>query len=208
MSELEVLEVKVRDTFGKRRIRRLRADGFVPANLYGHKQETLSLQVDAAALFMLLRRGHQIIKLSGACTDEVLIKEVQWNVWGNEILHVDFTRINANEKLTVTVPVVLKGEAAGVHEGGVVEVLVHEVEVECSAVNVPDNVTVSVAKLGLGQQITVADVVLPEGITLNAAAETVLVQCAAKNEEVNMETGMAEGAEPEVIGRKKEAEEE
>lgn len=208
MSELEVLEVKVRDTFGKRRIRRLRADGFVPANLYGHKQETVSLQVDAAALFMLLRRGHQIIKLSGACTDEVLIKEVQWNVWGNEIFHVDFTRINANEKLTVTVPVVLKGEAAGVREGGVVEVLVHEVEVECSAVNVPDNVTVSVAKLGLGQQITVADAALPAGITINAAAETVLIQCVAKNEEVNMETGAADGAEPEVIGRKKAAEEE
>lgn len=208
MSELEVLEVKVRDTFGKRRIRRLRAGGFVPANLYGHKQDAVSLEVDAAALFMLLRRGHQIVKLSGAVEDEALIKEVQWNVWGNEILHVDFTRINANEKVKVVVPVVIKGEAAGLREGGVVELLIHEVEIECGALSIPENVVINVTKLGKGQSLTAADITLPEGVTAELAADAVVAQCVEKNEDVDMTSGAVDGAEPEVIARKKDTDEE
>ena len=208
MAQLEVLEVKVRDTFGKRRIRRLRATGMVPANLYGHKQETVNLMIDEAAMKMILRRGHQIVKLTGASSDEALIKEVQWNVWGNEILHVDFTRINANETVKATVPVVLKGDAAGLREGGVIETLIHEVEVECSAFNMPENIVISVTNLGLGQQITAADLKLPEGVTTDLAADTVMVVCVTKQEEVDMTSAVVDGAEPEVIARKKADDEE
>ena len=208
MAHLEVLEVKVRDTFGKRRIRRLRATGMVPANLYGHKQETVNLMIDEAAMKMILRRGHQIVKLTGASSDEALIKEVQWNVWGNEILHVDFTRINANETVKATVPVVLKGDAAGLREGGVIETLIHEVEVECSAFNMPENIVISVTNLGLGQQITAADLKLPEGVTTDLAADTVMVVCVTKQEEVDMTSAVVDGAEPEVIARKKADDEE
>ena len=208
MAQLEVLEVKVRDTFGKRRVRRLRATGMVPANLYGHKQETVNLMIDEAAMKMILRRGHQIVKLTGASSDEALIKEVQWNVWGNEILHVDFTRINANETVKATVPVVLKGDAAGLREGGVIETLIHEVEVECSAFNMPENIVISVTNLGLGQQITAADLKLPEGVTTDLAADTVMVVCVTKQEEVDMTSAVVDGAEPEVIARKKADDEE
>lgn len=208
MAQLEVLEVKVRDTFGKRRVRRLRAGGLIPANLYGHKQDAVNLMVDEAAMKMILRHGHQIVQLAGACTDEALIKEVQWNVWGNEILHVDFARINANETVKATVPVVLKGDAAGLREGGVVETLIHEVEVECSALNMPENIVVNVKDLGLGQQITVADITLPEGVTVELAADAVVVACVAKQEEVDMTSGAVDGSEPEVIARKKAEEEE
>lgn len=209
MSELVVLEVKVRDTFGKRRIRRLRADGLVPANLYGHKQDPVNLMVDAGALSMVIRKGHQIVKLSGEATDEALIKEVQWNVWGNEILHVDFARIDANEKIRVTVPVVLKGDAVGVREGGVVEVLIHELEVECSALNVPDSIIINVSELALDQHIAVADVKFPEGVAVDLAADAVLVHCVEKKEDVDLTSeAAADGSEPEVIARKKEAEEE
>ncbi|MDO4425106.1 MAG: 50S ribosomal protein L25 [Planctomycetia bacterium] len=203
MAQLEVLEVKVRDTFGKRRVRRLRATGMVPANLYGHKQETVNLMIDEAAMKMILRRGHQIVKLTGASSDEALIKEVQWNVWGNEILHVDFTRINANETVKATVPVVLKGDAAGLREGGVIETLIHEVEVECSAFNMPENIVISVTNLGLGQQITAADLKLPEGVTTDLAADTVMVVCVTKQEEVDMTSAVVYGAQPEVIAPKK-----
>ena len=138
MSELEVLKVKNRDTFGKRRIRRLRDGGLVPANLYGHGQDAVSISVDAAEVGQLIRHGHHIVNLQGDVQGEALVKEVQWNVWGTEILHIDFARIDVNEKVQLTVPVVLKGDAPGLREGGVVEQLIHEVVVECSAVNVPD----------------------------------------------------------------------
>ncbi|MDO4583624.1 MAG: 50S ribosomal protein L25 [Planctomycetia bacterium] len=208
MSALEVLEVKVRDTFGKRRVRRLRANGWIPAILYGHGQEVVNLSIPEKNLMTLMRHGHHIVNLSGEANGEALVKEVQWDVWGKEILHVDFTRINANEKIQLTVPVVLRGEAAGLKEGGVVDQLVHEVEVECSASNTPDEVVVRVSDLALGQNITVADVELPAEVKMLLPAETVLVQC---HEKVEVEIELAAevtGAEPEVIARKKETEEE
>lgn len=208
MAELEVLEVKVRDTFGKRRIRRLREDGFVPANLYGHKQDAVNLMIDEIAMNNIIRRGHQIVKLSGAVTDEALIKEVQWNVWGNAILHVDFARIDANEKIQVIVPVVLKGDAPGLREGGVVEMLVHEVTVECGALDIPDNILVHIGELALDQQITLADLALPEGVKVDLPADTVIVHCIEKKEEEEITPAeSADGAEPEVIARKKDEEE-
>ena len=206
MSELEVLEVKVRDTFGKRRIRRLREDGFVPANLYGHKQDAVNLMIDEVAMNNIIRRGHQIVKLAGAVADEALIKEVQWNVWGNQILHVDFARIDANEKIQVVVPVVLKGDAPGIREGGVVELLVHEVTIECSALNIPDNILVHVGELKLDQQLTLADVKLPEGVKVDLADDAVIVHCIEKKEEEEVAAAPADGTEPEVIARKKEEE--
>jgi len=202
MAQLEVLEVKVRNTFGKRRIRRLRESGLIPANLYGHKQDPVNLAIDAGAMNMIIRRGHQIVKFAGDCTDEALIKEVQWNVWGNEILHVDFARIDANEKIKVTVPFVLKGDAVGIREGGVVEQLIHEAEVECSALNIPDALIVNISELALNQHVTVADVKMPEGVTCDLAADAVVVACVVKKEEVEAAAEAAEG-EPEVIARKK-----
>ena len=206
MAELEVLEVKVRNTFGKRRVRRLRETGLIPANLYGHKQDPVNLVIDAATFNMILRHGHQIVKFTGDCIDEALIKEVQWNVWGNKVLHVDFARIDANEKITVTVPFVLKGDAIGLREGGVVEQLIHEAEVECSALNIPDALFVNVSELGLNQHITVADITMPEGVTCDLAADAVIVSCVVKKEEVEEAAAPAEG-EPEVIARKKAEEE-
>ena len=206
MSELEVLKVKNRDTFGKRRIRRLRDGGLVPANLYGHGQAAVSISVDAAEVGHLIRHGHHIVNLQGDVQGEALVKEVQWNTWGTEILHIDFARIDVNEKVQLTVPVVLKGDAPGLREGGVVEQLIHEVVVECSAVNVPDEIIVRVNELNLNEHITQAEVALPEGVTVDLAGDTLMVHCVEKREELPEEAADATGAEPEVIARKKEEE--
>ena len=207
MSELVKLEVKVRDTFGKRRIRRLRESGFIPACLYGHGQNPVNLSVATIALKNVLRHGHRILNLSGdGVSSEVLVKEVQWDTWGIEVLHVDFARIDANERITVTVPVVLKGEAAGLKEGGVVEQHVHDVEIECSAINMPESIIVRVGDLALDGSLSFNDVTLPEGVTIALAPETVIVSCYEKKE-IDLEAEAIPGAaEPEVIARKKEEE--
>ena len=208
MSELVSLNVEVRETFGKRRVRRMRADGFVPANLYGHGQEPVSLSIPVDAIANVVRQGHKLLNLTGGAQSEVLIKEVQWDVWGKEILHVDFARVDANERLTVTVPVVLKGDAVGRREGGVVEQHLHEIEIECSALNMPEHIIVRVNDLALNAAITLADVALPEGVTTELPAETVIVSCNPKKEVEEVAEGEAAAAEPEVIGKKKAEEEE
>ncbi|MDO4576004.1 MAG: 50S ribosomal protein L25 [Planctomycetia bacterium] len=203
MAELEVLDVKVRDTFGKRRVRRLRAAGFVPVNLYGHGKDPMSLQVAVKEIHRLIRHGHHIVKLAGDADGDAMVKEVQWDVWGKEILHVDFARIDANEKIQVVVPVVLKGDAPGLREGGVVDQLIHEVEVECPAVNTPDAVIIRIGGLKLNEAILASQVALPQDVVLMIPADTMMVHCHEKIEEVEA-TAAAEGAEPEVITRKKE----
>ncbi len=201
----EVLNVEVRQTRGKRHARRMRATGMIPAVLYGHGEATVSLTVSAEQLDTAVRHGSRMVNLAGAVDEMALISELQWNTWGTNVLHADFTRVSEHEKVKTQVTVELRGEAPGVREGGVVEQLIHEVQVECKATDIPDKLTVSVNELKLHDTITVADLELPaEGVVL-AEADTVVVQCVEPAKELEEEGGAVEG-EPEIIGRKEEEE--
>jgi len=202
----EQLQVQLRDTRGKRRNRRMRAGGQIPAILYGHGEKNVALAVPADAIHAVIRHGHQIVELSGSLSESALIRTLQWNPWGTEILHVDLTRVSAHERIEVTVVIELRGEAPGTKEGGVIEHNLHELEIECEAMSIPEKIEVSVNELKLGDALTVADLKLPEGIKALLPSEEVVVQCVepAAEEEVEAEVGEAE---PEVIGRKKEDEE-
>lgn len=201
MAKLEVLEVKFREETGKRRNRRLREAGCIPATLYGHKKAPQTLCVSGDQLNAVLRHGGHIVELQGDVTERALLKEVQWDTWGQQVLHVDLTRVDANEKIQLTLPLHLRGEAEGVRQGGVVEQLVHEVELECEATSVPETVEVRIAELGLGMSLTIADIELAEGVKILLPADTPVVHCVEKREVVEEETA-AEG-EPEVIAKKK-----
>ena len=198
--EVESLHVSRRTTRGTSKARRMRADGKIPAVLYGHGEETLSITVPAAELSTALRHGSKFVDLSGDLSEKALVTDIQWDVWGNEVLHVDFTRVSAHEKVQIEVPVELRGESPGTKENGVVTQLVHEVTVECEATNVPEKIEVNINHLGLEQQITVAELDLPEGVKLDLEPEAVVVQCMpALEQEEEEEVGAS--SEPEVIGR-------
>ncbi|MBN1590766.1 MAG: 50S ribosomal protein L25 [Pirellulales bacterium] len=201
----EVLQVEIRETRGKHVARRMRKGGNIPAVLYGHGQETISLSLAADALETALRHGSRVVELSGAVKENALIRELQWNTWGTQIVHVDFARVSADETIEVTLPVELRGEAPGLKEGGVLEHAIHEIKVECKATSVPEKIKVNVNHLELDQSITVADLVLPEGLKCLANPDDVVVQCVVP---VEMPEEEGEGAEmePEVIGGKKEEE--
>jgi len=205
----EVLNVEVRETRGKHNTRRLRSGGAIPAVLYGHGQETVSLAVPAHEIEAAVRHGSRLVKLTGAVSQQALIRELQWDTWGTSVLHVDFARVSAHERLEIHVAVELRGEAPGLKEGGVVEQLVHEVELECEASDIPEKLLVNINHLNLKGSITAGELELPGSATLRCPPERVIVQCvepAALPEEE--ELGPAEGAEPEGIGRKPGEEEE
>ncbi len=205
----EVLNVERRSELGKRKTRRLRASGIVPAVLYGHKQEVIPLSVQAEQLESAIRHGSRFVRLDGAVTEDALIREVQWDTWGTHILHVDFARVSSHERVTVRLPVELRGEAPGVKEGGTVELLVHEVEIECEATQVSDRVEVNINQLQLGQSITVGEIPLPEGFRMLGDPEEVIVHCVARAAEAEeeLEAPAEKGEEPEVISRKAAGEE-
>jgi large subunit ribosomal protein L25 len=129
----ETLKVELRSTLGKRNNRRLRRSGHVPAVLYGHGQESVSLAVPKSAIEGALRHHSRLVDLAGGANESALISEIQWDTFGLEVLHVDFTRASADERIEVEVSIELKGQAVGAKEGGVVEQVLREVQIECPA---------------------------------------------------------------------------
>jgi large subunit ribosomal protein L25 len=204
----EVLNVQIRATRGKRNARRLRATGATPAVLYGHGRETISLTVPTDELDALVRHGGRVVTLAGAVSERALVRELQWDTWGTHVLHVDLARVFEHEKVEVEVPLELRGEAPGVKEGGVVEHLVHQVRLQCEATLIPDKLHVNINHLNLDESIAMGDLELPERAALLEDPESIVVQCVAPAAEAAEEAVEAEGAEPEVIGRKEEEGEE
>ena len=207
MADYHTLAVKLRDEHGKRNNRRLRRSGYVPAVLYGHKQEVQSLLLSAEELGAAIRHGNRFVALSGGVSENAFIKEIQWNTWGNEVLHVDFARVSAHEKIHVTVAVELRGESPGTKDGGVVKHFLHSLEIECEAASVPEKISVNINHLEYGQVLHVSDLELPQGAKALVDAALPVVSCVAPVEVSDEETDSPDDAEPEVIGRKKSEEE-
>jgi large subunit ribosomal protein L25 len=170
--------------------------------LYGHKQEAKSLALSSDELDAAIRHGNRFVALAGGVTENAFIKDVQWNTWGTEVLHVDFARVSADEKVHVTVAVELRGEAPGMKDGGVVKHMLHTIELECEAASVPEKLLVNINHLEFGKILHVSDLELPRGVTALSDAVTPVVSCLAPVEVSDEEQTAGEG-EPEVIGRKK-----
>src|SRR5262249_26769747 len=143
-----ILEAQTRAENGSQTARRYRRQGLVPAVIYGHKEEVVSVTVQGEDVQRALRLHQRIVdvKCKGK-TDKCLIQEVQWDPIGKEIYHVDFKRISADEKLRVKVPLQLRGHAPGATTGGVLNQQVHELEVECLSTAIPDHIRVNVGEL-------------------------------------------------------------
>jgi large subunit ribosomal protein L25 len=157
-----------------------------------------------------VRHGVHVIDIqTGNKTEKALIRDLQWDHLGKELLHVDLARVAADERVVVTVPVEIRGTAPGIAAGGVLDQPLHSLAVECPVINVPDSVRVNVGALQLGAAIHVRELVLPPDIKAMADPDVVVVQVIAKQAEAEAPAvPAAEQAEPEIIGRQKAAEEE
>ncbi|MEM9352934.1 MAG: 50S ribosomal protein L25 [Planctomycetota bacterium] len=209
MSETDTITVEKREKLGKLNSRRLRAEGIVPAVLYGHGEEPVSLKMDAKPLRASLRHGAKLVELTGAAKGSALLQDVQWDTFEQHILHVDLLRVDAKEKVVVEVPLLIRGQAPGESEGGVVDHLVHHIEIETTAGSIPEQLHVSVNDLHLGGSLLPKDIEdMPAGAKAVAGEDLVLVSCHEPKVVVEEEADGVEGsAEPEVIGGKKDDEE-
>lgn len=202
----DTLQVKLRQLSGSRRMRRLRDQGVVPAVLYGHKQSNVNLEITSDQVRAAVRHGARLVNLAGDVQETALIRQVQWDAFGVEVLHLDLTRVSSDETVELVLPIHLKGTAAGTREGGVVEHIKHEVKILCPVVSIPEHLTLNVNNLHVGQSLTLADLPLPDGAKLLTDAGEVVVMCVTPVE-VDETAATAEPGEPEVIGRKKDEEE-
>jgi large subunit ribosomal protein L25 len=204
-----------RDAKGKGVARKLRADGQVPAVIYGHNREPQSLAVSARDLDRLLDHisaASTVIELDlGGATSRTLIREIQRHPFKRQILHVDFQELVAGETVTVEVPLVLIGIAEGVRVGGgILDQVLREVEIECDPGSIPNHIDVDVSNLAIGHSIHVGELQLPAGVTMLTDAEQTIVVLSAPRAEPEPEPVAEEAApaEPELIRKPKDEESE
>ena len=219
MSDQVSLNVDVRAESGKKFAKRLRYRGQLPAVVYGEDVAPVACSVDHRTLSDLLKAHgrNAIISLSaGDASQSTIIKDIQYHPVRGEMLHVDFHRIDLTRKIVVEVPIHATGSAVGVRIGeGILEQMLHDLEVECLPTEIPDHVEIDVSDLDIGDSLHVSDIVLEgDGFSIvTDRARTVFAVAAPalvveEAEEVEDEEGLvAEGEEgeemqePELIER-------
>lgn len=198
---IETIEVQTRQAVGTSKVQKLRATGMIPAILYGHGEANVNLAVAKDAVNSVIRRGSKMLALTGAIQDTALLREVQWDAFGIEILHIDLARVSRDEAVEITLLVELHGEAPGLSEGGQLKFTAHELTIRCPAGSIPEHLLVSVSNLHLGQSIHANEVKLPEGASMITPASVVVVQIVQPTDTGDDEA--AASAEPELIRKEK-----
>lgn len=204
MSTEVQLSAEVRSVRGSRANNRLRDRGYVPGNIYGHNDEPQAIMVQADAIVPHVRAGVKVydITLNGK-TDKTLLRELQFDALGVELTHFDLLRVDPTERVTLHVPVVLKGIAPGsIGSAGVLEQPLHSLHIDCLAYQIPDSIPVRINMLEVGQAIHVHDLELPEGMHAHHPPEAIVVHVVPVRSGEPIVADVAAGAQPEVVGKK------
>lgn len=223
MAETTTLEAEDRSDSGKGASRRMRRSGRLPVVVYGPEIDSAKCSVDLKAFEQLMhehgRNAIITLNVSGGTngSHSTIIKEIQLNPISGQLLHVDFHRISLSQRIVVSIPVTSEGTALGVrNDGGVLEQLLHEIEVECLPTEIPDALTVDVDELLIGDNLHVSDLSAPEGVEIvtDASRSVVMVvpPTVRQTDEEEAEEGEEildeESQEPELIERGKRDDEE
>jgi large subunit ribosomal protein L25 len=208
------LSIETRQKLGTGGATALRRHGKIPAVLYGHGTAPQHVALDARAFDDILHHGgrNSIITLTdGAKKGETaLVRELQLDPVTRRVIHADLLRVSADEAVTVELPVVTVGTPRGVREfGGVMDVLMHALEIEGPANRIPEHLEIDVSELGIHEHVTASQVKLPNGFTMITPADTLVVAIEPSRTERELEeaaAGPTEAAEPEIVGAETPAE--
>jgi large subunit ribosomal protein L25 len=215
-----VLEATTRETRGRNEAGRTRRRGFVPAVVYGGAEQSLAISVDPKALLRILHSeaGSNtlvLLKLPNGQDARVLVKDYQVDPLTRELLHADFYRVAMDQLLQVTIPIVIKGEPKGVkQQGGILEFIRREIEIECLPADIPEHVEIDVTELMLHQGVRVRDLEAGAKWKSTSDPDLMLLHVIAPKAEEAPAAAAAEAAtptaapEPEVIKKGKKEEEE
>ncbi len=208
------IKAEKRESFGKNASRRLRQQGRIPAILYGGGAANVPLVLDKKDVIMILKSDsgeNTIFKVTfDSKANDAMFKDLQVEAGTDELIHADLIHISMDKPIRVSVPLELQGEAVGVKtEGGFVDFMTREVDVECLPKDIPEELMIDISGLHLHQSLKVGDIVAPAGVKLIGDPATVVVLIAVphKEEEVakpaEEEVIAAEPTEPEVIKKER-----
>ena len=200
------LETELRERTGTRFAQRLRKTGRLPGVIYGQGDAPTSISLDEKEILRHLHEGARVLNLTvGGSSETCLVKDLQFGYLGDNVIHIDFARVNLDQVVTVNVPVTTFGtpKLAG-EAGAMLEVVRAELEVECKVSDIPNEIRVDITEMD--EVLSVGDLELPAGVTPTLEAEKHIVHITfVKEEEAEgEEAGVdADGAEPEVISKDK-----
>jgi len=209
MEKVLRLKAEIRKQTGSKAATSVRKQGRIPAIVYGHKQEPAAISLDAHDFVEGLHHGHRLMDVQiDKKPQKVIVKDLQYDHLGKDIIHADLMRVEAGETITVTVPIELKGTAKGAEGGGIIQEHIDHLEIECKVTDIPESIVVSVKDINVGDALHARDIELPDGIKLVSDPEMLMITCslvaAAKStEELEEEAPVA----PEVIGEAEKAKE-
>ncbi len=203
------MQVETRSEMGTGAVRKVRAAGMIPGIVYGHGEEPVAVQADDLQFRALISRisvENTLIdlKVGDSTPKPVLIREIQRHPYRPRILHVDFFEITAEEKIKVGVPVRLEGTPSGVRNGGILQVIRYELEVECLPEDIPSLFEVDISEMDIGDSLHVIDVDTGDVTVLEAESLTICTivppkVLAVEEEEAEEIAELDEEVEPEVI---------
>jgi large subunit ribosomal protein L25 len=202
MEKTEKLKAEIRQQTGSKASASLRKQGQIPAIVYGHKQEPTAITLDAHDFVEHLHHGHRLIDVRiDKKPQKVIVKDLQYDHLGKDIIHADLMRVDITETVTVSVPIELKGTPKGAEEGGIIVQHTDHLEVECKVTDIPESIVVSVKNMQVGDSLHASDIQLPDGVKLISDPAILMVSCsivttAKTTEELEEEAPVA----PEVIG--------
>lgn len=203
-NQIPRLAASPRTLMGSRNTLRIRKAGKLPAVIYGHKQEPLHVTVDKNEFIELAHRNVHLLEISvGSNSEPCLIKELQWDHLGSNVIHVDLARVDLTEKVTLEVEIELVGEPIGTKQAGAFLQQFHNViEIQCLATQIPELIKVDVTHLKVDEHLEVKDIKLPEGVTAVTDGDVAIAGVVVAVAEEEPAGGTT--AEPEVIGKKLE----
>lgn len=214
MSEQQVLELETRTGMGSHAVKKYRRQGMAPGIIYGHGDESLPVLTNAHTFRKVVavgQYGSQVVKLNldGREAGSALVKGVQINTVSRQILNIDFMRVSSEDRVNVSVSVVVEGESLNARTGAVVEQLFHSVSLRCSAFEVPTQITIDVSQMQIGDSVHAGQLPLPSGAELHQSADDVILLVApptkvAVEEPVEVEALSTEegGVGPALTGEK------
>ena len=208
------VEARPREKIGSTYARRLRKTGRLPAVIYGHKKTPVAISVDKDEMLTHLRHGTHVlhIDVAGSPPETCLVKDLQFGYLGDNVIHVDFARVDLEEEVNVRVHLTFRGEPHAAARGGaILNYDLTDLEVVCRVNEIPEDINVDLMVMGEGLMLTVADIELPPGIRTDLAPDTPVAHVSFVKREEEVAVGEeaevpVEGAEPEVITEAKAGE--
>jgi len=205
MAQTAQITAKPRNELGSRANKRLRDSGMLPGVIYGHKEAVVPVTLPKKEVVGHLSHGTHLFEVGlDGKKETVLVKEVQYDHLGLEVMHVDFARVSLDEEVDVTVPLELKGEPKGEKDGGVLQQIVNELELRCKVTDIPDVIRYDVSDMALHDVVHISDLKLPANVKALQDADLVVAKVEEVEEEAAAPAAEAAEGEPEVIGKKAE----